>query len=69
MKKLKSKKHKNEYKLSKMDVHCSKLLLSKTDIFYQTNEFETTTEGKYYFAKLLVRDSLFGKASLCIKRY
>ena len=41
-------------------------MLSKTDMFYQTNEFENTIEAKYHFAKLLLRDSLFGKTTLYI---
>ena len=51
--KKKSKKHKNDYKLRKIK-------LSKADIFYQTNDLESTTGAKYHFAKLLLRDSLFG---------
>ena len=35
-------------------------------MFYQTNEFENTTGAKYHFAKLLLRDSLFGKTTLYI---
>ena len=41
----------------------------KSEILHQTNESESTTEAKYYFAKLLLRDSLFGKMTLCINRH
>ena len=38
-------------------------------MFYQTSEFENTTGAKYYFAKLFLRDSLFGKTTLCNNRH
>ena len=34
-------------------------------MFYQTNKFESTTGGKYHFAKMLSRGSLFEKG-VCI---
>ena len=43
-----------------MDACCSKLSQdivnteSKTDVFYKANEIKSTTEAKYYFAKLLL---------------
>ena len=42
--------------------------MSKTAIFYQTYEFESTTGARYHFAKLLLRDTLFGKTTLCINK-
>ena len=38
----------------------------KSEILHQTNESESTTEAKYYFVKLLLRDSLFGKMTLLL---
>ena len=42
---------------------------NKTDIFYQTNEFKSTTGAKYHFAKLFLRKSLFGKTTFCINKH
>ena len=46
--------------------HKIQSILSKTDIFYQTNEFESTTGAKYNFAKLLLRDPLIRKTIFCV---
>ena len=50
-----------------MDFYCSKL--SQEMFLAFTNEYTSTSEAKYHFAKLLLRDSLARTTTLCINRH
>ena len=57
-----------KWKFIARNFHKIQPILNKTGIFYQTNEYESSTGAKYRFPKLLLRASLFGKTTLCINR-